>query len=289
MKITKDLVLDNLISLNQLNIPVHATLPTKNTMGGQLAGIKTATGVDFFYYDGESWIKVVDSSSSEGLPSVLALNNRTGGVNNIILDNNGGGNGSLTSDVGDDLNIIAGAANTSTVGTTGEEILIQATKVTVDSGTGDLDLGTNSASHTTTIGSTTGVSTTVIQGSSGSISLQSDGISLQSGGKVYIQSPGITIAGNSLILNVRVGRAIYTGLATLSGDTEDLTIVNQFITSDLPALIVTVANTGDNDAIMTLEGVTYPGASGSIVVHTQNNGSQTLDGNIIVSFWVLAS
>ena len=163
-RIAKDEIVTSLNAIRRLKIPIYTALPTNLAgTGGYFAGLSVSGGgVDLYYFDGDIWFKVVDSSApSGGLPNTLAINNNSGGVNNIILDNNVGTSpGALSSITGDDLNILAGANNTSTAGTA-ENIVISSgstAMVNISAGTNGVTVGANAVAKTVTIGNNTGTS-----------------------------------------------------------------------------------------------------------------------------------
>ena len=88
-----------------------------------------------------------------------------------------------------------------------------------------------------------------------------------------------------VVNNVRVGQSVHTGLTTASGSVEVLTVTNSLITAT-SAVLVSAANFGSNDAQMTITRV-VPG-SGTMNVSLKNNGSAALNGNIVLSFWILS-
>ncbi len=94
-----------------------------------------------------------------------------------------------------------------------------------------------------------------------------------------------SVAGTSLTINARVGVATFTGQTTAAGSTLDLTITNSQLGAG-DGVFVTVSNKGTNDADMTLEGVITQTA-GTLTVHTKNNGAAALNGDVIVTFWII--
>lgn len=87
------------------------------------------------------------------------------------------------------------------------------------------------------------------------------------------------------IINARVGVATFTGFTTAAGANEDFTITNSALGAG-DGVFVTVSNLGTNDADMTLEGVITQTA-GSLVIHTQNNGTAALNGDVVIAFWII--
>lgn len=112
------------------------------------------------------------------------------------------------------------------------------------------------------------------------------GILLDSGGDVEITTITDSQASPTAasVINHRVGHATFTGYITAAGASQAFTISNTLVTAS-SAIMVTVANTGANDAQMTLMRV-YPQV-GSFVVDVKNNGAAQLNGDVSICFWVL--
>lgn len=162
--------------------------------------------------------------------------------------------------------------------------------VTVASGTGGMNIsadaaattvnvGTGAAAKTLTVGSTNTTSTTTVQAGSG-------GISLAAAGLVAVTTATDTQASPTAAstLNVRAGAATFTGFTTASAASQNFTITNSLVTTS-SNILCTVCNEGGNDAQMTIQRITR--GSGSFVVTCKNNGAAALNGNVIVTFWVL--
>lgn len=114
------------------------------------------------------------------------------------------------------------------------------------------------------------------------------GIDLNSGGVVSMTpatdsqaSPTATAT-----INVNVGVATFTGFTTAAAASQVFTITNAVCTA-ASAILVSVSNLGGNDAQMTVTRVT-PGA-GSFTVTTVNNGAAALNGDVIITFWIIAA
>ena len=121
-----------------------------------------------------------------------------------------------------------------------------------------------------------------------SVNIHSDagGITLNSGIGAVLMTPQTgSVAGTSLTLHARVGVATFTGQTTGAGSNLDLTITNNQVTQGC-GCFVTVSNIGTNDADITLEGVITQTA-GTLTIHTQNNGAASLNGDVIVTFWII--
>lgn len=111
------------------------------------------------------------------------------------------------------------------------------------------------------------------------------GIAINAAGIVTLQPATASVAGTTLTINANVGVATFTGLTTASAGTETLTINNSLV-SATSAVFVTVSNLGANDAQMTLTRVLQ--GTGSLTIQALNNGAAALNGNLVVSFWVIA-
>ena len=212
--IRKSVGISSLNVISYLKIPIVNSLPSQFTEGGQLIGVRTGSGVDFYYYDGDTWFKIVASGSSHGLPNVLAIDSNSGGVNNIILDNNAGvGVGALTSAIGNNINLLAGANTTSTPGAGTENINIQSAttgQINMAIGTttifridnsGDLeviigDLDFINAGSSQSISQTAGQNLTV-ESTSGELFLRGDDINLlpNGAGETLLKANPITSLG----------------------------------------------------------------------------------------------
>ena len=105
------------------------------------------------------------------------------------------------------------------------------------------------------------------------------------GGNVTLLPATNSAAGTSLTLNARVGVATFTGQTTAAGSTITLTITNSFLGAG-DGIFCTVSNKGSNDAQMTLTRVNTETA-GTLIVQADNNGAAALNGDIIVTFWII--
>lgn len=165
-----------------------------------------------------------------------------------------------------------GAARTITIGNnTG------ATSVIVNGGTGAMQFGANAIAHATTIGSTTGAAATTVQGGTGGIAINAAGI-------VTMLPATDSQAGAAVTINANVGVGTFTGLTTAAAASQVFTITNSLCTAT-SAILCTLANLGANDAQMTVQRV-VPGA-GSFTVTAKNNGAAALNGDVIITFWII--
>lgn len=110
-------------------------------------------------------------------------------------------------------------------------------------------------------------------------------ISISSAGNVTMVPGTDSAAGTAVTINARVGVATFTGLTTAAAATETLTITNSALGAG-DGVFCTVSNRGTNDARMTLTRVNTQTA-GSLVVQAINNGAAALNGDIVVTFWII--
>nr|QBK87114.1 MAG: hypothetical protein LCMAC201_00160 [Marseillevirus LCMAC201] len=261
-RIAKDEIVTSLNAIRRLKIPIYTTLPTNLAgTGGYFAGLSVAGGgVDLYYFDGDIWFKVVDSSApSGGLPNTLAINNNSGGVNNIILDNTINSSvGALTSVAAGDLNILAGAGVGSVPLANTADVRIAsgtgAAGVNIEAGTGGVDVDTtggisldggNDSNFTTTTGglaleSTIGIVTiTAGEANAGAVHIEA---SNAAGGIVLI--PGT--AGT-----VQLGDASATGGNLL---TPSVTASTAAAAVPVTGMVHEITTTGTGDALTLVDG-----------------------------------
>lgn len=149
---------------------------------------------------------------------------------------------------------------------------------TVVTGTGNISLGVDATDHDVAIGSATGVSDMTLTAGTGGMSLVAAGI-------VDVAVITDTQAAVAVTVNANVGSGVFTGpIATVAAASQVFTITNALCTVD-SKILCTMANKGANDAQMTITRV-VPGA-GSFTVTGTNNGAQTNNGDIIITFWLL--
>ncbi len=154
-----------------------------------------------------------------------------------------------------------------------------AVSVSTDAAATTVNLATGAGAKTVALGSTNTTSATTINAGSG-------GIHTVSAGLVNIDTAVDTQASPSAtsILNVNAGAATFTGFTTASAGTQSFTITNSLVTTS-SNILCTVCNEGANDAQMQVTRITR--AAGSFVVATKNQGAAALNGNVVVTFWVL--
>lgn len=175
-----------------------------------------------------------------------------------------------------------------------QAILVEATLGGIDifasgaSAGEDIDIVATGSSVNIT--STEAIADAIVLNSSnaaGGIDLLTGGgeITINSGGNVTMAPATSSVAGTSLTINARVGVATFTGLTTAAAATETLTITNSALGAG-DGVFCTVSNRGTNDAQMTLTRVNTQTA-GSLVVQADNNGAAALNGDVIVTFWII--
>ena len=154
-----------------------------------------------------------------------------------------------------------------------------ATSVNIYAGTGDCTLGSNATDHSTNVGSTNGVSATNIGGGTG-------GIALAAAGLVTVTPATDSQAGAATTINANLGVSIHTGLTTAAAAQQTLTITNSLCTAG-SAILCSCSNLGANDAKINIERITP--AVGSFTVDVINTGAAALNGNILITFWIIAA
>lgn len=196
-------------------------------------------------------------------------------VGELNIDADGGAINIGSEDDAFAVNIGTGAAaRTITIGNaTG------ATSVVLDAGTGAVNIGTNAIAHTTTVGTTTGAADTTIQSGTGGVTIAAAGI-------VDIVPATDSQAAATSTVNANVGVSTFTGLTTASAASQVFTITNSVCTVG-SGILVSASNLGANDAQLTVTRVT-PGA-GSFTVTLTNNGAAALNGDVIITFWIVAA
>ena len=142
-----------------------------------------------------------------------------------------------------------------------------------------VNVGTGAAARPVTVGSTNTTSATTIQSGTGGISIEAAGI-------VDMVPATDTQAAAAVTINANVGVGTFTGLTTAAAASQVLTVTNSVCTVG-SAILCSLSNLGANDAQMTITRVT-PGA-GSFTVTATNNGAASLNGNLILTFWIIAA
>ena len=112
------------------------------------------------------------------------------------------------------------------------------------------------------------------------------GIDIAAAGIVTMTPATATAAAAAVTIDANVGVATLTGLTTASAASQIFTITDSIVTVG-SALLVSISNLGANDAQMTVTRVT-PGA-GSFTVTATNNGAAALNGDVIITYWVIAA
>lgn len=88
----------------------------------------------------------------------------------------------------------------------------------------------------------------------------------------------------SITANNAIGSQTITGLTTASGSSATITITNSLVAATSP-ILVSISTLGTNDAELTIQRIKP--AAGSFVVTAKNNGAAAVNGNVIITWWVL--
>lgn len=241
------------------------TIGTGLTSGTILIGGTAQTGT--ITLGSSSGANTVNIAAGTGASTVNIANTQAGGSVSI-------GAGMSTGFIN-----IGGAAQTGAI-TLGYSSAAQTIEIGTGSGAKTLSIAPDVGANVVSIcESQTGGSLTIGPAmTTGTINIGS-----ASSGLVSMPAKPVSAAGSTVVNNVRIGQAIYTGLTTASAATEVLTLTNSFI-SATSSIFLTVSNLGANDAQMTIQRV-FPGA-GSCAITLKNNGAAALNGNIQISFWI---
>jgi hypothetical protein len=219
------------------------------------------------------------SGTATGGTQALNLGNGIGGALTINM-----GNGANTtaqtiniangaSGANSTVNLLSGAGSAGT-----QTFNVLATGATR---AGVINLGTGAAAHVLTIGSTTASATTTIQAGG----TAAGAITLAAAGNVSVTPGTVSAAADAATLSTQVGVVTLTGRTYASASTTTITITNTIVTA-ASAILLSVSTLGANDAQLTVTRIT-PGA-GSFTVQVKNNGAASVNGNVIITYWVLA-
>ena len=122
----------------------------------------------------------------------------------------------------------------------------------------------------------------LITGGTGSVDINSQGfLSSEAGTATDATGPGATAA---VTISTNVGVATLSNFTTAAGATLVLTVTNTLV-SATSAILVSVSTLGANDAQIFARRVKP--AAGSFEVTLFNDGAAALNGNLIVTFWVV--
>lgn len=144
-----------------------------------------------------------------------------------------------------------------------------------------IHFGDGAIGNIITIGSTSAAASTTIQAGTGGIALSAAGIVTVAAATDSHASPTATAT-----VNANVGKATFTGFTTASAATQAFVVNCSKVVTGSEAILVTVTNKKNvNDAQMSL--VACVTEAGKFTVDTKNNGTQALDGDVVISFWVM--
>lgn len=228
-------------------------------------------------------------SGNSGSITLQTGNTASGSVGNIAIDNGSGTTGTPT--------ITLGATNARSI-TIGNGS--GATPITINGGTGGINIGSNAVAKTVTIGSTTGASALNLQAGTGNIdigtSASARSINIATGAAAQPIVIGNTTNGTSFDLRTGAGAAINigrnnTGLTTvnIAGASGTASIVNIANPGFFSEAFVTIGSNSDTDNYVNIAagatgGINLTGrsvitGSSSGVALTVNNSTST--GNIL--------
>lgn len=277
-------------AVNIMTDAVAATTTIGNITGASSIDIRCGTGAANFAASATDHTTIVGSltgvsastfRSGTGALTLAGLGAVTlSGVTTLDIDTGGAltiNSSGSSINIGND--VVTQAVN---IATGGERILTlgsstTASQTVVHCGTAGASFGADANAHVTTIGSTNTTSQTIIQAGS-------NGLALNAAGIATLEPAVDSQAGAAVTINANVGVGTFTGLTTAAGSSQVFTITNSICTAT-SAIMCTLANKGANDAQMTVQRV-IPGA-GSFTVTAKNNGAAALNGDVIITFWII--
>lgn len=196
------------------------------------------------------------NSSNQTTWILNSISNNLANWQQIMVSGAAGTFSSLTVNPGD-LTVTAG------------NILASAGNITATAG--DLSIG-GTGTVTGPFQATNSVATPLIQGlTAGNLEV---GTAIASAA-----SPTATVA-----IAANVGTATFTGFTTAAAASQAFVVTNASITAT-SQILATVANLGTNAAYMTL--VRVLPAAGQVTFEVTNNGAAALNGNVMITFWIL--
>ncbi len=297
---------------NIVNIAAGAGASTVNIANAQVAGavsIGAAMTTGDIDIGGSQTTGHILIGNGAAMTGQITLGNSTG-IQTIVVGAGstgaktiqiGSGTAGNQIQIGQGINTVAQVVGIST-GASAADSTVNILTGTATAGTSTLNLATGAYAHAINVGTGAAVVNTIAVGgtganvitvgntqTAGSISL---GAAMTTGtinigsnlsGLVTMPFVSVSAAGTTVVNNVRVGQAIYTGNTDAAGATTVYTLTNSLIAAT-SSIFLTVSNLGSNDAQMTITRL-LPGA-GTLAISLKNNGAAALNGDIQVSFWV---
>ena len=201
-----------------------------------------------------------------GLATINAINLTTGATGGITVTGGSAGIAITTAAANGALSIVTG---TGTI------------NFATDNTASAVNIATGAGQKALTIGSVNTGSTTLVQGgATGLITLScAQGVAV---------TPGTNTQGSptaTAVIASRVGVATFTGFTTAAAASQVFTVTNASVTTT-SAILAVSSNLGANDAQMNIKRVTP--AAGSFAVTVKNDGTQALNGNVVITFWIIA-
>ncbi len=268
--------------------PMTGILTLGRSTAGQTINIGNAVNV------GAQIVNIANGASGANSTVNILSGNATAGLQVLNL---------LNGTQGGDVNIGTGvgAANTILVGNTGTVINLTGSTVSLNPNPasplntvignsnagsttflfgGSLSLNGAAVDAQTTIGNHTGVSLLSLLSGTGGVVVDSG----PTAGNFSVVKASNSAAGTTVVLNAHVGVATYTGNVTAAAAAITLVLTNSFVTVG-GFNMVSVDTQGTNDAQLTVTRVFS--AAGTLSVTCVNNGTQAVNGNINLSFWIM--
>ena len=220
---------------------------------------------------------------SNAIAHQVRVGSVTGAANTTVQ----AGSGALVINGGANLNI--DAATDITMDSAGGIFDLSVTgDITIDSNAGTIGIGVDdfdqainigtSGERLLTFGNQVGAAGVVVE--SGTAGMQ-----LKASGLTSVEVASDTQAASTVTVSANNGYGTFTGLTTAAAASQVLTVTNTLCAAT-SAILCTVSDLSANDSKMTIQRVTP--AAGSFSVAVLNEGSQAVNGNLMIAFWLMA-
>lgn len=264
-------------SFASLNVPGNVVLGYAGTTTNLIGNSNSGSSTFIFSGTGNTTISSAGNISISTSDGNIIIS--SSGIHSLLME----GLDIVLASTGNIGTITIGAATNEGQILIGQAGLGLSQSISLGSTAGDysINIATGTGSNGVLIGNhLAGSNVQILADTTGS---QPEAISIDAGGYVAM-TPG-TVSNNSYdaILDTRVGHVVLTGLTLSSGLSQVITITNTLCTAN-SCLFVTIANLGNSSAFLTL--VRVQPFAGSFEVTVTNNGTQALNGDIHINFWI---
>lgn len=258
-------------------IPNAVTISASDVAGGIEIDAGTS-GVSYAIVDGQ--FSVATGTGAVNISADAAANNiniATGNANKtLVLGSVGVGSTTTLQSAAGGLTVHAANGAMDIISGTG------ALSISDDAANTTVNIATGAAAKLVTVGSTNGASSLALQSGTAGITLATGATA----GNIKATAATDTQASPSAtaVINAQLGAATFTGFVTAAAAPQVFTITNALVTA-ASQILCSASNAGGNDAQMTITRIN-PGA-GTFDVTLVNNGAAALNGDVIITFWIL--